>query len=131
MFKGPSFSEELSSAPLSHLELPCNVFNKSLSTRSIRTGNSLSSSHSSFLYLKYINFMVTNVQFAAVITTKRAELMDMGSESVCLSTRVEHNQSLTRLHQQTAPFCSDPEVTEIISERKPRGNNIGLKVIRK
>lgn len=66
--------------------------------------------------------MVRNVQFAAIITTKRAEVMDMESGSLCLSTRAEHNQSLTWPHQQTPLFYSDPELTEIISERKPSKN---------
>lgn len=129
MLKGLNISRGISSAPLSHLELPCNVFNKSISKGSIRTGNSLSSSCSSFLYLKCIDFLARNVQFAAVITAKRAELMDMGSESLCLSTRVEHNQSFTWLHQQTPLFSSDPELTEVIAELKPNRNR--SEIIRK
>lgn len=57
--------------------------------------------------------MVRNVKFAAVITTKTAELTEIRSKSLCLSTRVEHHHSLPQPHQQTL-FCSDPELTEII-----------------
>lgn len=75
--------------------------------------------------------MVRNVQFAAVIATKRAELMDMVSESLFIHQSGAQPVTHSASPANTALFCSDPELSEIISERKPIRNNIGLKFIRK
>lgn len=52
---------------------PPTVFIESLHVRSVRAGSTLYSSHTSFLYLKYIDFTLRSVQRAAA----EPELMDL------------------------------------------------------